>query len=100
MNFNPTRGREQANERPAIVLSPERYNRRFNLCVVCPITTTERPFPFFHKVPEGLAISGWVICDQVKSISWPDRDCRYADAAPDELISHVVAKVTALIDPD
>ena len=38
INFNPQAGHEQAGRRPAIVLSPERYNGKVGLCLLCPIT--------------------------------------------------------------
>ncbi len=40
ISFDPTLGHEQAGFRPAVVLSPEYYNKASGLCLVCPITTS------------------------------------------------------------
>ena len=44
INFNPQAGHEQANERPALVLLDEQYNRRLRLAIMCPITTRRAPY--------------------------------------------------------
>ena len=44
INFDPQAGHEQANERPALVLSDEQYNRRLRLAIMCPITTRRAPY--------------------------------------------------------
>jgi mRNA interferase MazF len=41
VDLNPIRGHEQANQRPALVLSPKSYNQKTHLCVVCPTNNTE-----------------------------------------------------------
>ncbi len=38
INFNPQAGHEQAGHRPAVVLSPETYNHKTLLAILCPIT--------------------------------------------------------------
>ena len=39
LQFDPQAGHEQAGRRPAVVLSPGRYNGRTGLIVCCPTTT-------------------------------------------------------------
>ncbi|WP_442944119.1 type II toxin-antitoxin system PemK/MazF family toxin [Nostoc sp.] len=46
INFTPQIGREQAGRRPALVISPLKYNRRVRLALVCPITTKVKGYPF------------------------------------------------------
>jgi len=46
LSFDPTLGHEQAGFRPAVVLSPEIYNKASGLCLVCPITTSIKGYPF------------------------------------------------------
>ncbi|MEH1846004.1 MAG: type II toxin-antitoxin system PemK/MazF family toxin [Nostoc sp.] len=46
INFMPQIGREQAGKRPALVISPLKYNRRVRLALVCPITTKVKGYPF------------------------------------------------------
>ncbi|MFP4410402.1 type II toxin-antitoxin system PemK/MazF family toxin [Coleofasciculus sp.] len=54
LNFSPQTGREQAGRRPALVISPIRYNRRVGLALVCPITTKVKGYTFEVPIPEGL----------------------------------------------
>jgi mRNA-degrading endonuclease toxin of MazEF toxin-antitoxin module len=46
LSFTPQVGHEQAGERPALVLSPEIYNRKSGLAVFCPITSRVKGYPF------------------------------------------------------
>ncbi|NTU42257.1 MAG: toxin MazF, partial [Nitrospirales bacterium] len=46
LSLDPALGREQAGFRPAVVLSPAIYNKASGLCVVCPVTTKIKGYPF------------------------------------------------------
>jgi hypothetical protein len=54
-DFDPTRGREQAGRRPALVISPAAFTENTNLAVVCPITSRVRPFPTSVILPPDMA---------------------------------------------
>ena len=73
VDFRPHSGREQAGHRPALVISPRIYHERSRLAVVCPITSSLRPWPWKVVLPTGLPVSGAVLVDQVRAI---DRDAR------------------------
>jgi mRNA interferase MazF len=96
IQFNPQAGREQADKRYAFVLSPARYNRIARLCVLCPITTQVKGYPFEVAVPEGQKTRGVVLADQIKSMVWSVRGAEFfenrADIAP-----RVVAMLRALL---
>lgn len=96
-NFTPQAGREQGGRRPALVLSPVRYNRRVGLALVCPITTRAKGYRGEVTIPEGLAVSGVVLADQVKSIDWQARGAEFACQMPLEVIAQVVALLTNLL---
>ena len=72
-DFDPSAGHEQTGLRPALVISPFRYNARSSLLVVCPITRTASEWPFFVKITNGERVSGFVIVDQIKSIDAASR---------------------------
>lgn len=97
IDFDPQKGREQKGHRRALVLSPEPYNRRVGLCVLCPITSEVKAYPFEQVVPAGGSTTGAVLCDQVKSLSWRERGSRFIERAPDSLTPHVKAKIKALL---
>jgi mRNA interferase MazF len=66
--FNPQAGHEQARRRPALVLSPQRYNGRTGLAVLCPITNQRKGYPFEVEIPEGFAVTGVILADQIKNL--------------------------------
>lgn len=98
-NFTPQAGREQAGRRPALVLSPIGYNRRVGLVLVCPIATRVKGYRGEVMIPEGLAVSGVVLADQVKSIDWQARGAEFACQMPLEVIAEVVTVLTNLLPP-
>src|SRR5947199_10236049 len=73
ISLDPEAGHEQAGRRPALVLSPSSYNRKAELALVCPITNQVKGYPFEVAVPQGLAVSGVILADQVKSLDWRER---------------------------
>ncbi|MBN8874784.1 MAG: type II toxin-antitoxin system PemK/MazF family toxin [Rhodospirillales bacterium] len=66
--FDPTRGREQAGRRPALVVSARLFTEATGLAVVCPITSRVRPFPSSIVLPAGLPVAGEVLLSHIRSI--------------------------------
>ena len=96
VDFTPQSGHEQAGHRPALVMSPLIYHERSNLAVVCPITSNTRPWPWKVMLPDGLALSGAILVDQVRSIDRHARRLRLAGVAPQSVVAEVQAKLAAL----
>ena len=73
VTLDPTKGREQAGKRPALVLSVDTFNHGpADLVVVLPMTSKSKGIPFHVpiKVPEGgLKLESFVKCEDVRSIS-------------------------------
>ncbi len=67
LQFNPQAGHEQAGLRPAFVVSPQSYNGKVGLSLLCPITSQVKGYPFEIDLPEKLAVSGVVLADQLNS---------------------------------
>jgi mRNA interferase MazF len=82
------------------VLSPRRYNSRAGLCVACPITNQGKGYPFEVPIPAGIAVTGVVLADQMRSLSWVERRAEFRAAAPAAVIDDVRAKIAALIEID
>lgn len=93
--FDPQAGHEQAGHRPALVLSPARYNERSGLMLCCPLTTRIKGYPF------EVAIAGdpptVVLSDQVKSLDWRSRGARLKARATHDELAAVRARVKALL---
>ena len=101
LDFDPSAGHEQQGTRPALVLSPEDFNR-FGMALACPAT---RGGAFARgqawTVPlagAGLATDGVVLCNQVRTVDWKARRAQFMEAVPPELIADVLARVATLID--
>jgi mRNA interferase MazF len=99
LDFDPQAGREQSGRRPALVLSPETYNRRVGLALCCPITSQVKGYPFEVALPPGLELAGVVLADQLKSLDWRRRRASFAASLPEETVDEVRAKALTLLEP-
>ena len=97
LTFTPQIGHEQAGHHPALILSPELYNRKVGLALVCPVTTQVKGYPFEVPIPKGLEVSGVVLADQVKSLDWKARRARFCCTVPTTIIAEVLRKLAPLI---
>ena len=97
--FTPQAGHEQAGHRPALVLSPEAYNRKVGLVLLCPITSQVKGYPFEVMIPDGLKASGAVLSDQVKSLDWKARKASLFCTLPEATVRDVLNKIGVLLDP-
>ena len=97
-DFDPTRGREQAGRRPALVVSASIFTENTGLAVVCPITARVRPFPTSVVLPPGLPVAGEILLSHIRSIDTQARPVRYAGAALPSAVAQLVrAKFNAFI---
>jgi mRNA interferase MazF len=99
ISFSPQSGHEQAGHRPALVLSPEPYNRKVGLALLCPVTNQIKGYPFEVMVPAGLKVSGVILSDQVKSMDWSARGTSFLCSLPDTTVREVLNKVGTLLAP-
>ena len=97
LQFDPQTGHEQAGKRPALVLSPESYNGRVGLAILCPITSQAKGYPFEVVLPAGSGISGVVLSDQVKSLDWRARNADLIKALSPAVTEEVLAKLDTLL---
>jgi mRNA interferase MazF len=97
LNFDPQSGHEQKGRRPALVLSPESYNRKTGLAVLCPITCQVKGYPFEVALPSGLPVKGAILADQVKSLDWRAREAALIKKLPPAIVSQASDLLAALI---
>jgi mRNA interferase MazF len=97
LSFDPQAGREQAGRRPALILSPEEYNRRSGLALACPITSQVKGYPFEVQLPPGLPVSGVVLADHIKSLDWRARRAELAAQLPSEVLQDVLDRLAPLL---
>ena len=98
ISFTPQAGHEQAGHRPALVLSPEAYNRKVGLAILCPITHQIKGYPFEVIIPPGGKASGAVLSDQVKRMDWKARQAAFLCSLPESTVKQVLNKLGTLLD--
>jgi len=97
LDFNPQSGHEQAGRRPALVLSPKAYNQKVGLALFCPITSQIKGYPFEAEIPKGLKVKGVVLCDQIKSLDWKERNAAFICKIPEILVNETFSKLRTLL---
>lgn len=97
VSFDAQAGHEQRGRRPALVVSNDLFNRHTGLCIACPITNTRRDFPFHVSIPEGQAVTGVVMVEQVKSIDFRSRHAKRIGTAPEQVLQEALSLLDACI---
>jgi mRNA interferase MazF len=97
LTFDQQSGHEQRGRRPAFVVSKELFNRTTGLAIVCPVTNTQRGFPFHVPVAGGSSLTGFVMVEQVKSADYRARGARYIERGADDLVAEVLSILAACI---
>ncbi len=95
LDFDPQAGREQAGHRPALVLTPSRYNRTRGLMVGCPMTSRIKGYVF--EVVLSLDPPSVILADHVKNVDWRARRAIYKESVPLAVLLEVRAKIRALL---
>lgn len=96
LEFDPQPGHEQAGRRPALVLSPARYNARRGMMLCCPMTSRIKGYPF--EVVIGHDPPSAVLADQIKSLDWRARRAAFKGRAEAAVLAEVRSLLHALID--
>jgi mRNA interferase MazF len=96
LNFTPQSDHEQAGQRPAIVLSPSKYNSKTGLLIACPITSKIKGYPFEVQI-NGKKINGVVLSDQVENLDWKTRKATFIEKASNETLINVQEKLLLLL---
>ncbi len=86
ISFNPQTGHEQSGRRPALVVSSALYHQKTNMLIVCPITNTVKGFPLHLKLPQGLRTTGVIMCEQVRSLDYKQRQASFVERAPVDIL--------------
>jgi len=97
ITFDPQSGHEQKGRRPAFVVSKDLFNQSTGLAIVCPVTNTERGFPFHVIIPEDSKLTGFIMVEQVKSVDYRGRRAKRIEHGNDELLSEVLSILDACI---
>jgi len=97
ITFDPQSGHEQKGRRPALVISNTLFNKHTGLAMVCPLTNTDRRFPFHVAVEGASKVTGFVMVEQVKSIDFRVRKTQLISRASPILLEEVLSILDACI---
>ena len=97
VTFDPQSGHEQRGHRPALVVSNTLFNKHTGLAIVCPLTNTDRSFPFHVAVVNDPNVTGFVMVEQVKSIDFRARKAERIGRASDSVLEEVLSILDACI---
>jgi mRNA interferase MazF len=96
VDLDPTRGHEQAGQRPAVVISVDGFSGSVaGLAIVVPLTTTDFGNPLHVAIvpPEGdVRVASWAMPEMVRSISRERLVQRWGTVRPvtlERIIAHV-----------
>jgi len=98
LDFDPQAGHEQRGRRPAVVVSNPTYNRITRLALVCPITNTNRHFPLHVSLDNRTSTTGFIMCEQVKSLDINFRNASYHESLPEDLMHEVYDIIYGIIE--
>lgn len=95
IDFDPVLGHEQGGHRPALVISPQAYNKAVGLMLCCPMTTKIKGYPF--EVELTGAVKSAVLSDQLTCVDWQARKIVYKGKAATNEVDLVRSKLKVLV---
>jgi mRNA interferase MazF len=98
LDFDPQTGHEQKGRRPALVVSNEIFNRFSNLAMVCPITNTNRDYPFHVNLDERTKTTGVILCDQARILDINARNYEFIEEIPIDILFEIIDIISGFIE--
>jgi len=96
LTFDPSTGHEQQGRRPALIISNETFNKHVGLAIACPITNSDRNFPF-HIAVESDKLTGFIMTEQVKSIDFRARKVKLVERVNENVLENVLGILESVI---
>jgi mRNA interferase ChpB len=101
VDLNPTKGREQANPRYVLVLTPREFNV-LGTPIVAPVTiggnfARERGFAVSLS-GAGTNATGVILCNKLRALDLKARGAKFSEKVPDFIMDDVLARVQPLFE--
>jgi len=96
LTFDPQAGHEQKGRRPALIISNEVFNKALGLAIACPITNTNRDFPF-HVEVNSEKLTGFIMTEQIKSIDFKARKVKFVEKVDQNTLNQVLGITESII---
>ena len=97
LDFVPQVGHEQKGRRPALVASKEAFNKGTGMAICCPITNTDRRMPFHVSIAGRTSLTGFMMCEQVKSLDFRSRGMMLIEQVPRDVLEDVLSIIDASV---
>jgi mRNA interferase MazF len=97
IEFSPQVGHEQIGRRPGVVLSPQIYNEKAGLAIICPVTSQVKGYPFEVVLPAKLQVRGVILADQIRSLDWRQRRVQKFGKLSSAVLDEVRQRIAAVI---
>ncbi|MBO4579330.1 MAG: type II toxin-antitoxin system PemK/MazF family toxin [Clostridiales bacterium] len=98
VSFDPQKGHEQKDFRPAVVISNDEFIRRTKLAIVCPVTNTDNRFPLHVSLDERTKTTGVILCEHIRTLDLASSQAKKIEKLPEEILRRVIDIVTAEVE--
>ncbi len=98
LDFNPTKGHEQAGMRPAVVISTNIFNQNTKMVMLCPITSNNKEFPTHYQLEDTKRVHGSVLCEHIRSIDYEIRNLKFVEQLSSNDFISVLTLLNACIE--
>lgn len=98
LDFNPTKGHEQAGTRPAVVISTDVFNQNTKMVILCPITSNNKEFPTHYQLEDTDKVHGSVLCEHIRSVDYEIRNLKFVEKLSDNDFISIITLLNACIE--
>lgn len=98
LEFDPQAGHEQKGRRQAFVISSYIFNNFTKIAMVCPITKKDRKFPLHVPLDKKTKTSGFIMCEQAKSLDISARNAVFIEKASPNIIEEAVDIIIGFVE--
>ncbi len=84
VNLNPTKGHEQGNFRPVLVMNSVLLPGGLN--IVLPITSKQKSYPLEVELDDRTTTQGVILCFQIRTVDLAARGASLIEKAPDDIV--------------
>ena len=84
VNLNPTKGHEQGNFRPVLVMNSVLLPGGLN--IVLPITSKQKSYPLEVDLDDRTTTQGVILCFQIRTVDLAARGASLIEKAPDDIV--------------
>lgn len=97
VNLDPTKGHEQGNYRPAIVMNDVPLPGDVN--IILPITTKAKTYPLEVSLDSRTITQGVILCFQTRTLDLNSRNAKFIEKAPDDITDCCSDYIRRLTEP-